>query len=68
MEAQRQADRSMLRTLLRTQPQWTQRDYAETIGRSVAWVKKWRKRLRAGNCSQSSSWEPMLYSAHDPRG
>jgi hypothetical protein len=37
----------MLRTLLRTQPTWTQRDYAEAIGRSVAWVKKWTKRLRA---------------------
>jgi transposase InsO family protein len=47
MEAQWQADRSMLRTLLRTQPLWTQRDYAQTIGRSVDWVKKWAKRLRA---------------------
>ncbi len=42
-----QADRAMLRTLLRTQPQWTHRDYAQSIGRSVAWVKKWTKRLRA---------------------
>jgi hypothetical protein len=47
MEAQWQADRAMVRTLLRTQPQWTQRDYAESVGRSVAWVKKWMQRLRA---------------------
>ena len=47
MEAQWQADRSMLRTLLRTQPMWTYRDYAAAIGRSVDWVKKWVKRLRA---------------------
>ena len=47
MEAQWQADRSMLRTLVRTQPLWTQRDYAQAIGRSVDWVKKWMKRLRA---------------------
>ncbi len=46
MEAQWQADRSMLRTLLRTQPTWTRRDYAEAIGRSVAWIKKWVQRLR----------------------
>jgi hypothetical protein len=46
MEAQWQADRSMLRTLLRTQPGWTQRDYAEAVGRSLAWAKKWVKRLR----------------------
>jgi hypothetical protein len=47
MEAQWMADRWMLRTLLRTQPQWTQRDYAEAVGRSMAWVKTWTKRLRA---------------------
>ncbi len=44
MEAQWQADRAMLRRLMQTQPQWTQRDYAQSIGRSVAWVKKWIKR------------------------
>jgi len=47
MEAQWMADRSMLRTLMRTQPRWTQRDYAEAVGRSLDWVKKWTKRLRA---------------------
>ena len=46
MEAQWQADRAMLRRLMQTQPQWTQRDYAEAVGRSVAWVKKWTTRLR----------------------
>jgi hypothetical protein len=47
MEAQWQADRSMLRTLLRTQPAWTQQDYANVIGRSLGWVRKWTRRLRA---------------------
>ena len=47
MEVQWQADRSMLRRLMQTQPQWTQRDYEDAIGRSVTWVKKWCKRLRA---------------------
>ena len=47
MEVQWQADRAMLRRLMQTQPHWTQRDYADAIGRSVAWVKKWRKRLHA---------------------
>ena len=31
MEAQWQADRSRVRTLLRTQPMWTQGDYAEPL-------------------------------------
>jgi hypothetical protein len=46
MEAQWLADRTTLRTLLRTHPQWTVRDLAEAIGRSRGWVKKWRRRLR----------------------
>jgi transposase InsO family protein len=46
MEAQWLADRTTLRTLLRTQPRWTWRDLAEAIGRSLSWVKKWIKRLR----------------------
>jgi hypothetical protein len=47
MEVQWQADRVMLRRLMQTQPTWTHQDYAEAIGRSLAWVKKWTKRLRA---------------------
>jgi hypothetical protein len=46
MEAQWLADRTTLRTLLRTQPQWTVRDCAEASGRSRGWVRKWRRRLR----------------------
>jgi hypothetical protein len=40
------ADRTQLRTLLRTQPTWTNRDFAQALHRSVSWVKKWRGRLR----------------------
>ncbi len=47
MEAQWLADRTTLRTLLRTHPDWSVRDFAEAIGRSRGWVKKWRKRLHA---------------------
>jgi hypothetical protein len=47
MEAQWIADRTMLRTLLRTQPTWRVQDLAEALGRSRSWVKKWTRRLRA---------------------
>jgi hypothetical protein len=47
MEAHWLADRTTLRTLLQTHPQWTTRDFAAAIGRSRGWVKKWRRRLRA---------------------
>ena len=46
MEAQWYADRTLLRTLLRSQPTWTLQDYADATQRSLGWVKKWVKRLQ----------------------
>jgi hypothetical protein len=42
-------DRALLRDLLLKNPQATPQDLAHEIGRSVSWVKKWRKRLREGD-------------------
>lgn len=47
MEAEWMADRIALRTLLREHPDWRLSDFAEAINRSLGWVKKWAKRLRA---------------------
>lgn len=46
MEAQWVAQRQCLRNLLATCPNWSQQDLADAVGRSIAWVKKWSKRLR----------------------
>jgi hypothetical protein len=46
MEAQWVADRQLLRTLLVSRPDWTRRDLAQALGRSLGWVKKWIKRLQ----------------------
>ena len=51
MEEEWIANRTMLRTLLRTQPHWTLQDFADATGRSLSWVKKWVKRLRAAGGS-----------------
>jgi transposase InsO family protein len=40
------ADRAILQRLLQLHPEWTQQELANWIGRSVGWVKKWKKRLR----------------------
>lgn len=40
------ADRTLLRSLLHIHPTWTLLDYAAATHRSLAWVKKWRQRLR----------------------
>jgi hypothetical protein len=45
MEADWIAKRATLRWLLHTHPEWTQKDYAAFLHCSVAWVKKWKKRL-----------------------
>src|SRR4029453_10084857 len=47
MEAEWVADRSHLRQLQREDPQWSNAQLAEGVGRSVSWVKKWKKRLAA---------------------
>lgn len=58
MEAEWLADRSLLRQLLQQQPGWTNQQLAEVVGRSLTWVKKWKKRLR----QMPSEEEPLLFS------
>jgi transposase len=45
-EAQLIVQRASLRWLAQRHPSWTQRELATTLGKSLAWVKKWLKRLR----------------------
>ena len=46
MEAEWLADRSLLRQSLEQHPEWTNQQLADVAGRSLSWVKKWKKRLR----------------------
>ncbi len=46
MEAVYYAARANLRRLLKQYPSWTCPQYAQAVGLSVGWVKKWSKRLR----------------------
>jgi len=45
MEEEWMRDRAFLRDLLRHHPQASPQELARMTGRSVSWVKKWRKRL-----------------------
>src|SRR6266705_2534099 len=45
MEVVYYAARANLRRLMRLHPQWTHKQYAQAVGRSQSWVKKWKKRL-----------------------
>ncbi|HMN26690.1 MAG TPA: integrase core domain-containing protein [Caldilineaceae bacterium] len=58
MEAEWVADRAHLRQLLGEQAQWSDAQLAAVTGRSVSWVKKWKKRLRA----TSADDERVLFS------
>ena len=46
MEAEWCADRANLRLAVRDHPAWSVPQLAQHVGRSVTWVKKWRRRLR----------------------
>ena len=46
MEAEWMSDRAALRALMRHHPDWSQPELAQSLHRSLAWVKKWSKRLR----------------------
>jgi hypothetical protein len=47
MDERLYADRAALRCLIQTPPLWTYKEWATHLGRSLGWVKKWVKRLRA---------------------
>ena len=46
MEEQWYADRCRLREAQHAHPDWSKRRLADELGRSLGWVKKWRRRLR----------------------
>jgi transposase InsO family protein len=46
MEAVYYAARANLRRLMGLYPQWTQQQYAQAVGMSAGWVKKWKQRLQ----------------------
>src|SRR6266700_1624256 len=58
MEAVYYAARGNLRRLMRLHPQWTQQQYAQTVGMSRGWVKKWKKRLQEAEAED----EQVLHS------
>ncbi len=66
MEDQYFADRATLRQLRRAHPEWTQRELAASLGRSVSWVKKWIKRLRAAPPEDTSVLWSRSRARHHP--
>jgi hypothetical protein len=45
MEEEWMRDRALLRDLLEKTPHASPQELAQIVGRSLTWVKKWRKRL-----------------------
>ena len=45
MDVEWYADRAALRLALREHPEWSAPRLARALGRSVSWVKRWRRRL-----------------------
>jgi transposase InsO family protein len=66
MNAQWLADRTRLRSLLDLRPDWSLQDFADAIGRSRSWVKKWRKRLRLPAPSDPVLLKAQSCARHTP--
>ncbi len=58
MEVVYYAARANLRRLMHLHPHWTQPEYAQAVGMSLGWVKKWKKRLQEAEPED----EQVLYS------
>lgn len=54
MEEEWMRDRALLRDLLEKTPHASPQELAQELGRSVSWVKQWRKRLAAGDLHDPS--------------
>ncbi|HEY7122967.1 MAG TPA: integrase core domain-containing protein [Ktedonobacterales bacterium] len=66
-EAELVANRAHLRKLLREHPDWPRQEYADQIGRSLGWVKKWVKRLRAAPpTDEAVLWSRSSARKHPP--
>jgi len=66
MNPQWLADRTRLRNLLDLRPDWSLQDFADAIGRSRSWVKKWRKRLRHPAATNQALLEGHSCARHTP--
>jgi hypothetical protein len=64
MEERFCADRAHLRQLLHQHPRWTNRQFAEATNRSIAWVKKWKRRLRVASPDDDSILQGLSRRPH----
>jgi transposase InsO family protein len=66
MEEQWVIDRARLRQLMIEHPSWTKRQMAEEVGRSICWVKKWRRRFWAADPDDDSVLYGLSRARHNP--
>jgi hypothetical protein len=66
MEAHAVADRTALRALWREHADWPARAYAEQLGRSASWVRKWLTRFRAAPEDEALVWGRSRARTHRP--
>jgi hypothetical protein len=64
-ETKRLSDRANLRYLLDAHPTWKNTQFAQATHRSIAWVKKWKKRLAA--LSPDDRAAPLALAPHRPQ-
>src|SRR5262245_49391067 len=65
-EAQLISERAALRCLLRQHPEWTNAEFAQTLGLSVGWVKTWKKRLSQAPANDLQVLHSRSRARHTP--
>ena len=66
MEAVYYAARANLRRLVEQSPHWTHQQYAQAVGMSRGWVKKWKKRLAAAAPTDEQALHSRSRARHQP--
>ena len=64
MESIWEMDRIQLYQLKQENPEWTQKKLADTLGRSVSWVKKWLRRFRAARQITLETFQSQSRAPH----
>ena len=66
MEETWRRDRVLLEQLLRRHPDWSAPQLAQEIGRSVSWVKTWRRRLAEADPKDLNRFSSRSRAHHAP--
>src|SRR5688572_29831495 len=58
-------ERMKLHHLMQTQPDWSNRQYARTLGHDPTWVRKWKQRLQTATALTLKMFQSQSRAPHN---